>query len=178
MGLRDRRYFVLEVSDRVLQDTVYFGQLCGSFTDEMKKHLLNFYLRFNTEGFNPFIPPMTALKEEIQASQLHPTEPWVKQWKCPEDACFDLDHLWKTFTEWADGMGLDRTTWGNPGIGFARRINKYLDVQKGAGGVHKYSKKGETIEHPRTITPEERKEFKAAEAAKKKVEEEIKRRSG
>jgi hypothetical protein len=79
MGLRDRRYFVLEVSDRVLQDTVYFGQLCRSFTDEMKKHLLNFYLRFNTEDFNPFIPPMTALKEEIQASQLHPTEQWVQQ---------------------------------------------------------------------------------------------------
>jgi hypothetical protein len=182
MGARDRRYFVLDVSDAVLQNTAYFDRLCSSFTDEMKMHLLNFYLRFDTTGFNPFIPIMTDLKEEIQESQLHPAEQWAQQWEgmtpAYEPASLTLDEMWKEFVSWADSMGLDRTALGKPGAWFGRRISRYLHVVKSAkdGGKHMYSKK--KSEEFATISDEERKAYVEEQLARKKVDEEIKKRLG
>jgi hypothetical protein len=78
-GVRDRRYLVLEVADAEVGNMSYFSELCATFTEEMKTHPLNFYLRCDTTGFNVHEPaPESELKQEIMESQLHSAEVWIK----------------------------------------------------------------------------------------------------
>jgi hypothetical protein len=178
LGACDRRYFVLAVSDVYMQNERYFELLFESFTPEMKTHLLNFYLRLDTHGFNPRTPPETELKRELQESQLPYAEQWVKKFKFPEEGCYTLDEMWVRFQDWLDKMGIDRKYGGKPGAAFGKRIAKYCSQQGRKDGQRTYSAKIEAS--GATTTPEERKALMAEQLAQKealaRVNDEIKRR--
>jgi hypothetical protein len=127
MGLRDRRYFVLEVSDAKAQDVQYFAELLETYTDEMKSHLLTYLLEMNTDGFNPFIPPQTDLKRELQKDQKPIHELWMEKfdWRDGLQKGLTCDQLWKAFGEWCDEMSIDPKYRGKYGS-FGRRISKFV----------------------------------------------------
>jgi hypothetical protein len=124
MGLRDRRYFVLEVSDEhVGQIEEYFDPLVASFTDEMKRQLLSYFLRYDATNFNPFVPPETALKATIKEMNISLPEQWMAQFEW-QDAKkgLTLDGLWMRFTNWCDAMSLDRKFMGKSGVSFGMKL--------------------------------------------------------
>jgi hypothetical protein len=132
LGVRDRRCFVLEVSGEEIGNIQsYFIPLCKTFTDEMKTHLLNFYLRFDTTGFDVHEPPPDSnLTAEIMESQLHSAEVWIKEFQFSEEGCFTLEQLFGKYIAWCDEHYLTGTDVSKPGTGFARRIAKYCHVSK------------------------------------------------
>jgi hypothetical protein len=175
--VRDRRYFVLEVSDAEVGNMKYFSELCATFTDEMKTHLLNFYLRFDTTGFNVHEPaPESDLKAEIMESQLHSAEVWIKEFQFPEEGCLSLEQLFAKYIAWCDEHYITGKDLSKPGTGFARRIAKYCSVSKGRGGKHEYQSLAQA--GSMTIRPEERRVIAEKIKKKQEIDAEIKRRSG
>jgi hypothetical protein len=130
MGLQDRRYFVLEVSDEHVGDIEgYFAPLCDTFTDEMKKHLLNFYLRRNVTRFNSRFPPTTALKEEIKESNKGMAEQFMDQFEWSKTDAkngLELGTIWNAFSNWVDANGHDRRFMGKGGSGFGLKIRAHV----------------------------------------------------
>jgi hypothetical protein len=174
MGVKDRRYFVLEVSEENTTDYDYFTELCASFTEEMKTHLLNFYLRLNTAGFDHRHPPRTELKDEIIESQLSPAENWIQQFEFPEQGCFSLEQMWGKYLNWCDLNQIEREEVGKM-LGFAKKISKHCYVEK-VGRKKTYSS---LASHTgMTTSPAEMKALTEMRKVKREVEADIKRRLG
>jgi hypothetical protein len=123
MGMRDRRYFVLEVSDQYVGKVQeYFMPLVATFSDEMKRHLLTYLLAYDTEQFNPFVPPETDLKSTIKEMNLSLPEQWMSQFVWRGERAYTLDELWMKFSTWCDAMSLDRKFMGKSGVSFGLKL--------------------------------------------------------
>jgi hypothetical protein len=172
MGVRERHYFVLELSEEMVGDTDYFDVLNASFTEEMKTHLLNFYLRLDTTGFNHRKPPITETQQEIIEAQLSPAETWIQQFEFPEDeeVFFSLEQMWAKFLDWCDRNQIEREEVGKM-LGFAKKIGKYCHVEK-VGRKRQYS--GKQSFAAMTTSPAERKAW----AEHHEIQKDIKRRLG
>ncbi|QPK65159.1 integrase [Methylomonas sp. LL1] len=59
-GIRERRYLVLEPSDRYAQDAAYFKRLWAWIENDGPAKLLNYLLIVNIDDFNPYSCPQTA----------------------------------------------------------------------------------------------------------------------
>jgi hypothetical protein len=159
MGMKDRRYFILEVSDIHQQDTAYFAELREGFDDMFKAHLLGYLLNMDIREFNPYTPPMTDLKRELQDSQKSFPVQFIEEfdWVGKE---LTNEQLWQKYSDWIDDMGFDRKYMGKPGISFGRAIAKHVDVQvttRGGKSVRVYRPKEappQYVEPPRQVPPE------------------------
>ena len=61
----DRRYVVIEVSDKYKGDHDYFDKLCGSFDKEFYDNLITFFMKRDLNNFNLRKLPHTDEKEEL-----------------------------------------------------------------------------------------------------------------
>ena len=61
----DRRYVVIEVSDKYKGDHEYFDKLCGSFDKEFYDNLFTFFMKRDLTHFNLRKLPHTEEKEEL-----------------------------------------------------------------------------------------------------------------
>jgi hypothetical protein len=132
MGQCDRRYEIIRVSEKHLQDTDYFERLRASLTIEMKRYFIRFLLDMDTAGFNPRLPPMTSTKKDIQEAQI----PLVQE--------FLYRYDWKTsLGEYAGDLGED----GKPiGVtfkelykdGFLNFCDEYGVPEKYRAGIGKF----------------------------------------
>jgi hypothetical protein len=136
MGLRDRRYFALEVLEKFVGDTNYFALLQESLTDEFYEHLLNYFIAFDwaeIEEFNPFKPIETELKHDIKEMSMSLPEQFMEQftWK-RGDAKRGLtaDALWFKFSEWCDRLALERADMGKSGVSFGMKIKRFVRTER------------------------------------------------
>jgi hypothetical protein len=135
IGTKDRRYFVLDVSDaqigRVLE---YFEPLQATFTDEFRTHLLNYFLRFDCKAvreFNPRRPVDTVLKLTIKEMCESVPEQFMEQFNwAGGKRGFTLDELWQKFMDWTDKMSIDRKYMGKSGVSFGMKIGRFVRVEK------------------------------------------------
>jgi hypothetical protein len=136
MGLRDRRYFVLEVDEEHVGDIGYFERLKQGFTPEFYEHLLNFFLRFDWAAigaFNPFKPIETELKHDIKEMSMSLPEQFMEQftWR-KQDAKRGLtcEELWVKFSEWCDKLALERADMGKSGVSFGMKIKRFVRTDR------------------------------------------------
>jgi hypothetical protein len=114
MGLRDRRYQIIMVSSIHAQDTDYFSALRETITDDMKSHLLRFFLNIDTAGFNPRIPPSSEIKKEMQEAQKPLGQLFMEQFDWVDSLGEDARETGVTFDEiykdgflpWCDRYGV------------------------------------------------------------------------
>jgi tRNA-dihydrouridine synthase len=168
MGLKDRRYFVPAVSaETVGQIDAYFGPLKASFTEEMKKHLLNYFLRYDCGAvpeFNQRRPVDTALKATIKEMTVSVPEQFMQQytWKSQyAKRGMTLDELWKDFMSWVDEMSIERKYMGKSGVSFGMKIARFVRMEKkklSGKTTNMYfpvATEEEEQEDPEIITPED-----------------------
>lgn len=60
-----KRDLVVEVSDRMRNNTDYFNNLSNSLTNEFYKNLFNYFRTYNINDFNPRVAPDTEIKTHI-----------------------------------------------------------------------------------------------------------------
>jgi hypothetical protein len=146
IGLRDRRYLVLEVSDERVGDIAYFSALLKTFTPEFYEHLLNYLLRYEItaeSGFDPYKPMETELKHAIKEMSMSLPEQFMEQfvWK-PREAANGLtaEQLWKKYVDWVDAMSLEREQMGKSGVAFGMKIKRFVrtDRKKSGGRTKLY----------------------------------------
>jgi hypothetical protein len=139
LGQRDRRYFILEVSDKYVGKIAeYFTPLAETFTDEMKTHLLKFFLEYDITRFNPRIPPLTDLKRELLNEQKPFAQLFIEEMELPEDGIC-LDVLWERYIEYCDRNAVDhkyigrRWDWeGRSQSSLIRRFRRLREKQRGS----------------------------------------------
>lgn len=61
----DRRYVVLDVSDKMKNNVDYFNKLFASLTDDFYKNLFNYFRTYDIKDFDPSIIPNTERKNHI-----------------------------------------------------------------------------------------------------------------
>ena len=62
---KDRRYLVLETSEKYINDLDHFAALQECFTNEFYEHLYNFFRLRNINNYNPRSIPVTEEKKEL-----------------------------------------------------------------------------------------------------------------
>ena len=62
---KDRRYLVLETSEKYINDLDHFAALQECFTNEFYEHLYNFFRLRNINNYNPRSIPVTEEKQEL-----------------------------------------------------------------------------------------------------------------
>jgi hypothetical protein len=136
VGIKDRRYFVLEVSAQQVGNLEYFAKLQATFTPEFYEHLLNYFLRCEvTEefGFSPFKPIDTELKTVLKEMSLDLQEQFMEQfsWSSRDKKVgLTSDQLWVKYVDWCDKMSLDRERMGKSGIAFGMKIRRYVRTER------------------------------------------------
>jgi hypothetical protein len=134
LGTRDRRYYILEVSDCHLQDIPYFEELCDTFTDEMRSHLLKFFLDISTKGFEPKRPPMTDIKAELQECQKPLAQMFMEKFDWVDAGGYDhtkdgmlIDDIYTDgFLPYCAKFKIEQKYIPTPGAGFGRKIKPYV----------------------------------------------------
>jgi hypothetical protein len=76
---RDRRYVVLKTSNKRMQNTKYFRELCSSFTEEFYNQLFTYYMqKVELKGFEYREIPMTEAKQDIIDASKPPVELFIE----------------------------------------------------------------------------------------------------
>lgn len=76
-GLEERRFLVLDVGDKRLQDTVYFGRLRAELNAGGRENLLHFLLQYDLTDFEPRRPPATGALQDQKLLTMPPEEQWM-----------------------------------------------------------------------------------------------------
>jgi hypothetical protein len=100
--------------------------------------------------FNPFVPPMTDLKAELQESQKSFPVQFIEQFDFLDKEP-TLDELWENYSDWIDNTGLDRKFMGKHGMAFAKSIKSYVEnrvTSRGNKSVRLYRAKSHTPPPP------------------------------
>jgi hypothetical protein len=147
VGRRDRRYHIMEVSEEHLQDIPYFAALTATFTNEMRAHLLKFFLEMDISDFDPRSPPMTDIKEEIQEAQKPLPQMFMEQFDWKDSTGFERREKGMTIDDiYTDGFlpycrrfQIEQKFICKPGGAFGRKIKPFVrqETRKYRGGTHR-----------------------------------------
>lgn len=140
-GTRERRYLVLEVSDKMVANQGYFNDFYQWLNNHGAAHLLDYLYRVDIAGFNPHQAPRTRGLINEKLESMNPVRQWFYEWLCnpPTPARICGRELAAVFREWMrEMMHTDITQRSaETSLGYVMKSMK-IEKTKSRDGVRQY----------------------------------------
>jgi hypothetical protein len=140
----DRRFFPLQLSSKYKDQTrEYFIPLTATFEHPMfYPTLLSYLLQLPTEDFNPYMPPMTKLKQKIIECNRKYSEQFILEgdwWRMrlnQKEPFVLFATVWDKFLGWVSNVvGKDPTKCACARNGFSAEVEHWVVSNKGGASV-------------------------------------------
>jgi hypothetical protein len=146
-GVNGRRYFVIDISTKYTNDTVYYGNLRKKcFNDLVGKAFFSYLLEIDVSNFNSAIMPETKNKRDLIIEYLSPIEKFLKvefvlQNKPVDDKVINLCAAFKGF--YASNPSINNDKFNS--VSFNRLMREIGFDSYKTGGYFKYKISIETL---------------------------------
>ena len=146
-GVNGRRYFVIDISTKYTNDTVYYGNLRKKcFNDLVGKAFFSYLLEIDVSDFNSAIMPETKNKRDLIVEYLSPIEKFLKvefvlQNKPVNDKVINLCAAFKGFHSTNTNINNDKFD----SVSFNRLMREIGFDSYKTGGYFKYKISIETL---------------------------------